>query len=214
MEDAKTPPWLSHPELSKTRLTALAEQLAAVWNDCLTDHDPDKGDDGWVIGCRFFRRGCHHIKDLAGSPSFSWLTVMDPSFHFVFGMGGVPVRFFHGDEERKNPRTGQVYGAELEARNKQLVLFPAFFKNDPMAWRMMVVTDYSEGPVLRVVMVRVDPAGEIHDPWTIPLTPKVVPFASVTVAPKPGVALPPPQVGPKKPATKIQESGSDDDGEA
>lgn len=206
METNGKPPWLTHPEFGEERLSALAQELALVWNDCLSDHDPDKGDDGWVVGCRFFRRACFRIKELVGGPLYPWLTILDPSFHFVFGLGGVPIRFFHGDEERRNPRAGRVYGAEAEARESQIELFPDFFKNDPRAWRMMVVTEDSEGPVLRVAMVRVDEQGEIQDSWTIPLEDKVVPFTTVEGAPKKGVEIAPPVVTAK---TKVAETDGD-----
>lgn len=196
------PPWLAHPELRPTRLSALAAQLQNVWDGCLALHDPAEGDNGWVLGSRFYQRACFRISQLAGQQGFGWLSVIDPSRHYVYAIGNCPIRFFHGDEERLRPRAGRIFPLEQAAREAQLVLMPEFFAAVPRAWRMMIVTESSEGPVLRIALVEVDDKGRVipETEWTIPVT-TVVPFSPAGAPPAAGVPLPPPVVGPKIPAT-------------
>ncbi len=208
------PPWESHPALTEEKLCDIGRIIQGVRNEALEDYDPDKGDGPWSFGCRVYERTCFEITRAAQGKYSDWLTVIEPPLHFVFAVGGVPVRFYHGDDDRPNARSLRMRAPEIEAVEAQLELFPEYEQKNPSwPWRMVVVSD-DDGSVLRVVMVQLDPNGYPRNPWTVPLTADVIPFAPVTTVTKEGVALPPPQVTAKYPDTKVQDQGDPEtDGE-
>ena len=143
-----------------------------------------------------------------------WLSVIEPPLHFVLAVGGVPIRFYHGEDDRPNARALRMRAPEIEAVEAQLELFPENGqKNASWPWRMVVVSD-EDGSVLRIVMVQLDPNGYPRNPWSVPLPAEVIAFATVNTVVKEGVALPPPQVTAKYPDTKVKDQGSSEaDGE-
>jgi hypothetical protein len=120
---------------------------------------------------------------------------LDPSLHFVFQIGRVPVRFYHGDAERQNTRSAQRRLPELQAQQA------AFdFKDDydlaDWRWRIVVET-HPDGTVMREVMVQLDERGNPKNPWPIPDDDSIAHLAAVIPLRKEGVDLPPPEVKPK-----------------
>jgi hypothetical protein len=207
------PPWERHPGLTEERLRAVARIIQRVRNEVLEDYDAGKGDGPWSLGCRAYERTCFAITQAAEGEYSDWLTVIEPPLHFVFGIGGVPVRHYRGEDDRPNVRALRMRAPEIEAVEAQLELFPEYEQSNPSwPWRLVVVSD-DDGSVLRIVMVQLDPNGCPRNPWTVPLAGDVVPFAPVSAAAKEGVELPPPQVTAKYPDTKVDQRSANNDGE-
>jgi hypothetical protein len=203
-----SPPWAIHPALTAERLRAVARIIQLVRNEALEDYDPDRGDGPWSFGCRVYERTCFEITRAAQGEYKEWLEVIEQPLHFVFGVGGVPVRFYHGEDDRPNARSLRMRAPEIEAVEAQLELFQEYGQTNSLwPWRMVVVSD-EDGSVLRVVMVQLDPKGYPRNPWTVPLPAEVVPFAPVAAPPTEGVALPPPRVTAKYPDTQAQDQGA------
>jgi hypothetical protein len=200
--------------LTEERLRAVASIIQRVRNEALQDYDPDRGDGPWSFGCRVYERTCFEITRASQQAFSEWLSVIEPPLHFVFGVAGVPIRFYHGEDDRPNARAIRLRTPEIEAVEAQLELFPEYAQSNPSwPWRLVVVSD-EDGSVLRIVLVQLDPNGYPRNPWTVPLPAEVVAFASVAAAPKEGVVLPPPLVTPKYPETRAQEQGdSENDGD-
>ena len=91
------PPWEYHPELIEERLVKIAQLLALGRGDAVDRFDPTIGDDNWTLGVCAYNYGCFRIAGAAGTPGFEWLEVLDPSKHFQFSIGGVPMRFWRGN---------------------------------------------------------------------------------------------------------------------
>ena len=167
-------PSTCHPDLSEERLQALAQFFAQTRADTADLHDVVAGDDSWVLGCRSFARWRNLLKQLAGSPDWDWLSIVNPGKRFVFSVGAVPVRFFRGSIARPPERTLAYSAPEL----KQLAL--AFDDVEtPYAqlnWRFAIETG-PLGEPLRVIfagLAREDGSVVCH--WEIP-------FALMTAKP-------------------------------
>jgi hypothetical protein len=194
-------PWEVHPDLAADRLTVLAELIAAARGDVVAAHNPEIGDDEWVLGCRGFQASRYRITQAAASGEYPWLTIDDPSRHYVFKVGKVPVRFYRGEPEDPNTRTKRQSFPELA----QLSLaFPEENVRElrDLVYRLAVETDF-DGQVAMISFVGL--VGEsIFVNWRIPLDPTA---ATVTVMkPRaPGVVLAPPMVEEPGAVTEVQD---------
>ena len=174
-------PWSDFPALTAARLEVVAAIICAVRREAVRTHEPSKGDDSWVLGCRAFRRTCSAIAE--ATDEHSWLTLIeskekaearekdpdsvDPDMHFVFAIGSVPLRFYRGSPDKASRNSLKRKAPEL--RVQQLVLDfdvpvrPSFFL------RLAIETDEA-GLVERVVLVEVeDGTGQVGRRYAIPL---------------------------------------------
>lgn len=190
MHDCK--PWETHNELQEDRLVILANMITQVRHEAILMHEPSKGDTNWGLGCRAHERTCHAIKD--ASDYHPWLDVIDPSLHFVFSIGGVPVRFYKGEAESPNPRHLSRRYPEIEA---QQTAFAFFHEGKEWLWRMAIETDI-DGEVMRIVMVQVSESGEIKSTWTIPMAGNVSILTPIHQRQREGVDLEPPVIVPRR----------------
>lgn len=200
-------PWEVHPDLSEDRLKLLASITRRIRHDALEEHQPERGDTNWGLGCRVHERTCFTIKVAAESGNYPWLKVLDPSLHFVFQIGRVPVRFYHGDAERQNLRSAQRRYPELQAQQAAFD-FKADYELADWRWRIVVET-HPDGTVMREVMVQLDERGNPRNPWPIPEDGTVTTLAAVIPIKKEGVDLPPPEVKPK-PGEQAEAANPDD----
>jgi len=201
MHDCK--PWEAHIELQEDRLVFLATAIKQVRHAALLVHEPSKGDTNWGLGCRVHERTCFAIKE--ASDDQTWLDVIDPSLHFVFSIGGVPIRFYRGDAESPNPRFLSRRYPEIEA---QQLAFEFPVEDREWLWRMAIETDI-DGEVMRIVMVQVSETGEIKNMWTIPLTDNVPIITPVHNRLREGVELEPPVIAPRQVDTIKKNAGND-----
>jgi hypothetical protein len=190
MNDCK--PWEAHKELQEDRLVFLANAITQVRHEALLVHEPSKGDTNWGLGCRVHERTCHAIKDVSNDQP--WLDVIDPSLHFVFSIGGVPIRFYRGEAESPNPRQLNRRYPEIEA---QQLAFEYGLDAREWLWRMAIETDF-DGEVMRIVMVQVTEGGDIKNMWTIPLTSNVPIVTPMHHRQREGVDLEPPVIAPRR----------------
>src|SRR6267143_1031788 len=84
-------PWELHPALEEARLRAVARVVRDVCHDSAADHQPDKGETVWSLGCvrydrlRFSLRGAAELKEIwfaqvdeAGQVYNSWRIDLEP----------------------------------------------------------------------------------------------------------------------------------------
>jgi len=201
MHDCK--PWDAHSELKEDRLVFLASLIKQVRHDALPFHEPSKGDTNWGLGCRVHERTCHAIKEASNNQP--WLDVIDSSLHFVFSVGGVPIRFYRGEAENPNPRHLNRRYSEIEA---QQLAFEFHLEDRQWLWRMAIETDF-DGEVFRIVMVQVSEGGDVKNIWTIPLTGKVPIITPIHKRQREGVDLEPPVIAPRRVDTTKEISGNE-----
>jgi hypothetical protein len=194
-------PWDVHTDLTADRLIKVADLVTSARGDAVAWHNPEIGDDNWVLGCRAFQACRFQIQRETQSGDSQWLTILDESKHFVFRIGAVPVRFYRGEPEDQNHRTRRQSFPELA---QMAMAFPGEDVLD-LVYRFAVETDF-DGQVSSVSFV-----GLLGDNvvvyWPIPLkSATTTPFAAMR-PPAAGVELRAPVVGSLKPnKTKAGES--------
>lgn len=201
-------PWDIHPALTEPRLRFVARMIRDVRQKLMaTVFAPDEGDDRWSMGCVAYRRQCYALaKASETGPSAEWLGVVDENgLRFIFSIGGVPLRFYAGDAEKRPPNnTLRVHTPELEAR--QLSLFSEQDESEKVL-RLIVEID-GEGLVEKITFVQINEAGDLFDPYEIPLGgPAVLPFSRGPQA----VELDAPHVAPRR---KVDEVGTERPGQS
>jgi hypothetical protein len=201
MSDSK--PWEVHKELQEDRLIFLAGMIKRVRHEAVLVHEPSKGDTNWGLGCRVHERTCHAIKEAVADQT--WLDVIDPSLHFVFSIGVVPIRFYRGEAESPNPRHLSRRYPEIEA---QQLAFEFRHEDGEWLWRMAIETDF-DGEVMRIVMVQVAENGDIKNLWTIPLTGNVPIITPIHERQRNRVDLAPPIIAPRRADITVTSSGKE-----
>lgn len=183
-------PWDYHPDLTRTRLVAIARLLEKGRNDALDWHNPDIGDNGWTLGCNAFAYQMHQILQAIDSGEYEWLTAIDRSLHFVFMIGRIPVRFYRGEAENPTHRT--LHQSHSELRQLELIFNAADHGKD-LAYRFAVETDI-DGSVLKIIFVGLRDENPVLY-WEVPLGDRDASIYEIESKPADGVELPPPSVG-------------------
>jgi len=182
-------PWEVHSDLSDDRLIVVGKLLAEVREEALEDFNPERGDGAWGHGCRVYERSCARLVQAA--ESFEWLEVIESSLHFVFAVGRVPIRFYHGVPE--SPRQNSLWRTALELEQQQQAFEFLDRDDDGWFWRVAVVSD-TDGRVAEVVMFQARESGAIRYQWSIPLDEPVSVLAGLGSISEP-VELSPAEVG-------------------
>jgi hypothetical protein len=181
-------PWEYHPELTEERLVQIAQLLELGRGDAVDRHDPTIGGDGWTLGVCAYNYGCFQISRAAGTPGFEWLRVINPSKHFQFSVGCVPMRFWRGDPS--DPTSKIVAATEFE----QLLL--DLEPERPIAgvlFRISVTTDF-DGALLGASFVALR-NGEPETVWPLPLADAAPLIVAIGDDKPAGRDLSPPPVG-------------------
>lgn len=190
---ASLKPWEIHPSLRAERLQVVAGVISDVRAQAVLEYRPEAGDIPWNLGCTVYARTLYGITQASMSREHGgWLSIVNQTgLHFVFGIGGVPLRFYKSDEDSEVPtRTLRRFYPELEAQQEAFAFDSG--TDSERFMRLAVETD-SNGLVSRVVFVQVDGSGAIYNPWPIPLSGSA---ATLTIPTRrEGVVLPPPVVG-------------------
>jgi len=163
-----------HPGLQEERLVIIGQLITAARHAAVSDHKPSEGDNNWVLGCRCYAWACHGVRR-ATERYPEWLTIIEDGLHFVFGIGGVPLRFYRGEPDDVPERTMSVNLPELRAR-QDAFSFAAQYRSKTHL-RLAVETD-SLGEVSTITLIEVDEGlNPVGDGWVIPReTGKVVQF--------------------------------------
>lgn len=180
-------PWDFHPDLTADRLVAVARLIATARDAVVSRHEPQIGDDDWVLGCRAFQSCRYAIAQFAQIEEVLWLGILDPSRHFVFRIGSIPVRFYKGDPEDQGHRVKNQSFPELAQLN---LVFGDEDQREVLT-RIAVETD-SDGGALAIHCVG-SKGEDIVFNWSIPFHAEVEETQTEHAADV--VELPPPIVG-------------------
>lgn len=156
---ASEPTIFGDRDLTKERVKIIAAALVEARDSAQRDADPKRGDGGWEIGCVAYGRGRYAIKHLA--KSHRWLAVLDDGMEFLFSIGRVPVRFFHGDADRPPAKHRHAGAREALARSQA----PLFGEFPDSTFRIVVETD-AHGFTLSVKVIQTTPVGDALGVWT------------------------------------------------
>jgi hypothetical protein len=185
-------PWDFHADLSLDRLQLVAKVLSDTRTRTILQHDPVAGDGNWSLGCRIYERSCSMLTR-AGERLWPWLKVVQEPLQFIFTVGEVPMRFYHGDAD--NPAPHHLYPVESEWRQLSMAFGNA---GCDFVWRIVVESD-ATGEAARVLTIGAALDGSIECSYPIPPLDNSVSLWDPLVADVgPGVALPPPAVTPRR----------------
>ncbi|UVW30600.1 hypothetical protein [Massilia sp. H6] len=180
-----------HPDLTDERLQALATFFANTRSSVASLHDPFAGDDAWALGCRSFARWRNLLVGKIQSGEWPWFKVLDPSMHFIFGIGDVPVRFYRGTVKRPPSRTLAQSAQELTQLSLAFPMDKA--QHRELYWRFAIETDFLGEPskVVFAALAKEDGAAIYH--WEIQFE-KVDVDVKLDVRDEDMIELPPPAV--------------------
>jgi len=178
-------PWNIHPGLTVERLQTVGNVIRSARHSAVTSYEPEKGDDPWSLGCVAYARTRSAISK--ATEKYEWLKVVEAGLHFVFSVGGVPLRFYHGDSESPPDRSLRRNFPEIKAQQLALEFIKVPLTSG--IFRIAVETD-ERGEATSLTLVLVDAVGEPQDSWPIPATAEILPLYE----PKPSVDVGPPTV--------------------
>ena len=183
-------PWEHHTALTADRLAMIAGLLEQGRNDALDRLDPTIGCTGWTVGCDAFAFAKHRIEEAA--VDLDWLEIVDPTMHFIFSIGGVPIRFYRGDPDEPNARTlkqsfSELHEVSLFGAEELIKLAP-----EPI-YRFAIETDI-DGAITQITFVILDGVAPVLT-WAVPRGEPVIRVAPLWVPGSEGVDLPAPSVG-------------------
>lgn len=187
---AEIEPWLKYPDLTQTRLTALANEIRRVRGECVALHAPDQGDGDWSLGCRVYQRTFFAIKELA--KSVDWLTINPElkALQFSFSVGSVPLRYYKGDPE--DPPSRYLMHSDGELQQIQLCFEFEGLPSVDTILRLAVDVDATR-QASSVSLVEIDEFKEVIGKYRVPFdaqTSRVTPMQTPPVNIPPIVAEP------------------------
>ena len=146
-------------EFDDERISVLATALAAAREEAQTLEDSGAGDTAWGTGCRAYERACFKIRELAKREE--WLSILvgeAGGLEFVFAVGGVPLRFCRGDDERIPVSRARRNDAESRAHEM-------LFETMPTSCEVfrLVVDVCDDGLADEIWLVAADSNGEVID---------------------------------------------------
>ena len=154
-------PWDFHADLSPDRLQLLAKVLRDIRKDSLALHDPAGGDTSWSLGCRIYARSTTMLVR-AADQLWPWLTIVQGNLEFIFQVGAVPLRFFHGEAD--HPDVARLRAVDAEAKQLEFAFGEA---RSDMVWRLVVETDIA-GEANDIVLIGSNSKGEVGCTYSIP----------------------------------------------
>jgi hypothetical protein len=139
-------PWHHHPSLTSDRLVTVAGLILKGRSNALGRHEPEIGDDRWILGSRAF--SCAKYEIVQASQKIEWLEAIENGLELTFKIGGVPLRFYRGEPTDPHERT-------LRRTFPELAQPPLPFIDDAQSdllLRIAVDTD-EDGEVLQMSLV-------------------------------------------------------------
>lgn len=192
MPEKDLAPWEIHSSLKATRLKTIGRIVWAARESAADDANQQLGDSIWSIGCTAYERTCYALETASQHVHWLSLTSRNANDGFIFAIGGVPIRFYRGDPDTVAP---QKYACARPVELSRLQL--AFALTDtptPDSYFRLVVKTDRQGFPLSVTLVQVNTAGEIRNPWKIPVD-SGTSVQDLTSSLEQPVRLPPPPVG-------------------
>lgn len=184
-------PWSKYPDLTKERLSVVADIIRKVRHEAVLSHEPEKGDTNWGLGCRTYERTCSAFR--AEAPKYAdWFAILPETraLQFSFAIGAVPFRFYRGTPNDPPDRyTICSYG---ELHHQQWCLALEGLRPPDNVLRLAIETNPMTLEVTVVSVVEVDTAGNPIASYLIPFKQRSTPVVSVMQT-KP-VELAPPQI--------------------
>lgn len=179
-------PWELVAAFTPERLGIVTELLVSTRQEALKKHEPSQGDTNWGLGCRVYERSCFAIRNAVDA--HPWLEILDDELHFVFLVGGVPLRFGRGDHEGPSPHLLRRRPNEISAQ--QLALSDDWVG---WIWRLIVETDPDTLETSHVYLVQASTDGQVGHSWELDLPEKISRMGSSSSLDV-GVELPRPSV--------------------
>jgi hypothetical protein len=183
-------PWDCHPDLTEERLQRLAQFFANTRRELMTHYDRTKGDDSWSLGCRGFSWCKNRLMATANSNAWPWLSIVNPTKRFIFGIGVVPVRFYRGRID--NPPMGTLTNSYDELRQLSLA-FPGEPHLRDLKWRFAIETGLLGEPT-NIIFAGLTQSGEVVCHLNIPYEAEILDLSLVTPKTSDAVELPEPTV--------------------
>lgn len=200
------------PAFTTERLRIVADVIVRVRRDALESHQPEKGDNAWTFGCICYARTVASLAWLEASKQHDWLRIEMDGLACTILIEGEPIKFYKGDAEHPSDRS-LCRGLDQAILQGKL----AFLKDEQDAetegwfWLMAIET-HEDGTVASIAMLQANRAGEVRDPWFIPLEDGVAVATSADKPVREGVELGPPAVGPKTAKPKTSGGSGEGDG--
>jgi len=183
-------PWEIDPELTKERLETIANIIKEVRDTTAELHEPEEGDGAWSLGCRIYERTINILQGI--TTDLSWLTCQRDNLFFLLMIGGVPLRFYHGDIDSPTKRTLKKSFQELHFEQLHLGL-----SDEEYRWRICVETD-TDGSTLRILVAQFSEDGDSLNRWEIATRNSITPIALFRNDLPQAASIPPPSVGDKE----------------
>jgi hypothetical protein len=208
-------PWEIYPALTPERLAFVGRLMRSVRAEAADSHEPDKGDTAWGLGTRGHERTIFAITNAAAGIASDWLTVIEPGLHFVFGIGGVPIRFYRGEADSPPTKSLKRNYPEIAAQRQTAFIFPGFEAparaKDAKEYllRFAIETDI-DGRADRIVLVEVAEDLTTRMIYEVPET-SIGYVADTRPKGRGGTELPPPPVSLKSTTKtkKVDDNGED-----
>jgi len=194
-----------HPALSEERIHKVARVLQEARETALAVFEPGRGDTPWSLGCVSYSRSCFLLARAAEGEYSDWLSIVeDAGLHFVFAIGGVPLRFYKGEPE--HPKSNSLRRNLPEVRAQQQAFqFMEHSDSADKVLRLALETNEA-GAVETVSLVELDDLGRPLNSFSLHLD--KAPLLTFTPKHRQAVSLPPPVVRPKgKKANVSKEAG-------
>jgi hypothetical protein len=79
-----TVPWDFHPDLTESRLEEVAQLIAGGRDAAMEMYDPERGFNGWLLGCCAYQFGRFRIQRAVKEGALPWLGLLrgTKSLHF------------------------------------------------------------------------------------------------------------------------------------
>lgn len=156
-------PYEIHSCLTNERIDYIGKLIADVRADNLDA--VDVRDNGWSIGCRGYTWVCNAI--ISEAEDLSWLTIKDPSLHFIAQIGSVEFSFYKGmsHKPKKNIYSRAQSHPELRQFSMKFEELPI---PDKLIWAYAVETDL-EGRTTNVEFFGMSEYGEVLASRTVPI---------------------------------------------
>lgn len=187
-----------HTDLTKERIEAVGNIIYRARNACLEHHDEISGDTNWSYGCRARDWTRRAIREAAKNTEiYPFLSVLEDSGQkFVFGISGIPVKFFKDDAEDPNERVRKHSVSEI--RQLSLFSFLGIDDSQDVVWRFVVESNPFSLEVLKIVFVGLDQHEDALCFYNVQLQDSVAKIHDIASIKEEGVELAAPVVSKKK----------------
>lgn len=152
-----------HSCLTDERIDHIGQLIARVRAENLDA--AEARDDGWSIGCRAHTWVRSEIKEEA--KTVPWLSIVDPSLHFIAQIGNVQFSFYKGVAEKPKSNICSRAQSHPELRQHSMQ-FDDLPLPEKLVWTYAVETDL-EGNTTNVEFFGMSESGEVIASRTVPI---------------------------------------------